>query len=174
MYPWFPNIKNRALFQGVNAFAVYYTLHLFIDLNSYTGDSLQQTIAHEWNHLVFYRYHIEQDYPLYTRMIMEGLAEIFREETMCGNISPWTSALTKTEAETQLQSFNTKLLARKGMKIYREVFWGSKKYKRWVGYSIGYWLAKKFRKLNPKLSWEEIIKTKPEDILKSVKKGRSS
>jgi uncharacterized protein YjaZ len=55
------------------------------------------------------------------------------------------------------------------MKIYREVFFGSKKYKRWTGYSIGYWLIKKFRIMNPNINWEEIIKIKPEHILKSIK-----
>jgi uncharacterized protein YjaZ len=169
VYPWLTNQKNNILFQGVNAFASYYTIHLFININNYKKDSLQQTLAHEWNHLVFYRYHPERKYTLYTYIVMEGLAEVFREEVMGGRISPWVSALTKKEARKKLKSFSLKLLSQKGMKIYREVFFGSKKYKRWTGYSIGYWLIKKFRIMNPNINWEEIIKIKPEHILKSIK-----
>jgi uncharacterized protein YjaZ len=169
-YPWFPHERTGALFQGVNAFAAYYTIHLFIDLKNYKKNSIRQTLAHEWSHLVFYRYHLESQYTLCTYMIMEGLAEVFREEIIGGGISPWASALNNQEAEKQLKSFSKKLLARKGMKIYHRVFLGNKKYKRWTGYSIGYWLVKKFRTMNPDLSWKEIVKTKPENILKSIKK----
>lgn len=168
VYPWFPHKRTGVLFQGVNGFAGYYTIHIFININRYEKESLRQTIAHEWSHLVFYQYHPERQYTLYTLMIMEGLAEVFREEIIGGGISPWASALTKKEAEKKIKSFSPKLLARKGMKIYREVFFGSKRYKRWTGYSIGYWLVKKFRKMNPNLSWKEIVKTKPEEILKSI------
>jgi uncharacterized protein YjaZ len=164
VYPWFPNDDDRTLFEGIMAFAIHHTIHLFIDCGTYTQTSLRETIAHEWNHLVFYQYHPEQDYSLRTHIIMEGFAEVFREEAVGGKPAPWALALTRKEAREQLallqQHLNTK-----GMKIYREVFYGDKKYKRWTGYSIGYRLIKEFRKKYPKLSWKKIIKTKPEDIL---------
>ena len=172
VYPWFPETNDRALFGGTTAFAVYYTIHLFVDLNAYTQTALKQTITHEWSHLVFYRHHLERQYTLRAHMIMEGLAEIFREEVMGGKPSPWALALTKKEAQKQFELLKQKLNA-KGMRIHREVFFGNKKYRRWTGYSIGYRLAKEFRKKYPKLSWEEIIKTKPEDILEIVIKKRA-
>ncbi|MBI2514663.1 hypothetical protein HYV91_00520 [Candidatus Wolfebacteria bacterium] len=164
VYPWFPKTNDRALFGGIMALAAYYTIHLFVDLSAYTQKSLKQTIAHEWNHLVFYRHHPARQYTLCDHIIMEGFAEAFREEMMGGKPAPWALALTKKEAKKQLGLLK-KRLNTKGVKIYREVFFGNKKYKRWTGYSIGYWLIKEFRKRHPKLSWEEIIKTKPENIL---------
>ena len=167
VYPWFPEADDRALFGGTMALAAYYTIHLFVDLSTYTQTSLKQTMAHEWNHLVFYWHHPERQYTLLAHMIMEGFAEVFREEVAGGKPAPWALALTKKKVRKQLKSFKQKL-STKGMKIYREVFWGNKKYRRWTGYSIGYWLVKEFKKKYPRLSWEEIIKTKPEDILETV------
>jgi uncharacterized protein YjaZ len=156
IYPWLPNADDRILFQGNTAVASYRTIHLFIDLNTYTREALEQTVAHEWNHLVFYQYHPEQ-HVLRTHIIMEGLAEVFREEIMGGKPAPWAIALNKKEAERQLRIIKGKLDA-PGMKIYKEVFLEGRKYKRWTGYAIGYSLAKKFRKVYPNLSWESIMK----------------
>lgn len=167
VYPWFPGADNAVLFGGITAFATYYTMHLFIDLRSYTRASLKQTIAHEWNHLVFYRYHPEYHYSLCEHMTMEGLAEVFREEVLGGQPAPWALALTKKEIQKQLRLLKPKL-NRKSMKLYRAVFFGNKEYKRWTGYSIGYRLVKEFREKYQNISWEEIIKTRLEDILETI------
>lgn len=166
-YPWFPSADNTVLFGGTTAFATYYTMHLFIDLGSYTRMSLEQTIAHEWNHLVFYRYHSKHHYSLREHMVMEGLAEVFREEVLGGQPAPWALVLTKKEAQKQLGLLKRNL-NRKSIKIYRGIFFGNKEYKRWTGYSIGYRLAKEFRKKHPKISWEEIMKVRPENILETI------
>ena len=57
LYPWFSEGDDRFLFRGTMGIAAYYTMYLFIDLNALTQSSLKQTIAHEWSHLVFYRYY---------------------------------------------------------------------------------------------------------------------
>jgi uncharacterized protein YjaZ len=141
VYPWFPEGNDRMLFGGVTALAAYYTIHLFIDLKAYTSASLKQTIAHEWNHLVFYRYHPEHQHTLRAHIVMEGFAELFREEVMGGKPAPWALALTQEESWKQFAILGGKLNA-KSMALYKEVFLGSKKYKRWTGYSIAYVLIK--------------------------------
>ena len=165
VYPWSPNAKSQTLFRGVTAFAEYYTIHLFIDLDTYIQASLEQTFAHEWNHLVFYRHHPDFPYTLLSYIMMEGFAEVFREETMGGNPAPWSLALTENESSKQLQLLE-KYFNTKGMKIYREIFLGNKEFKKWTGYSIGYKLVKDFRKKHPKLSWEKIIQSNPKDIFR--------
>ena len=172
VYPWFPDKDNRILFGGTTALAAYYTMHLFIDLSAYTKTSLEQTIAHEWSHLVFYRHHLERQYALRAHMMMEGFAEVFREEVMGGKPSPWSLALTRKEALKQFELLKQHLNV-KDMGTYREVFWGNKKYKRWTGYSIGYRLVKEFRKKHPKLSWGGMMITRPEDIIEAVIKKRA-
>jgi uncharacterized protein YjaZ len=171
IYPWFPNADDNISLGGITALAAYYTMHLFVNLNSYARTSLEETIAHEWNHLVFYRHHPEGQPTLRAHMAMEGLAEVFGEEVMGGRPAPWAVALTGKEAQRQFTALRAKLNV-KGMKTYREVFLGSKKYKRWTGYSIGYRLVSEFRKKHPKFSWEEMMKMKPENILETkIKKS---
>jgi|SRR3989344_3044423 len=163
-YPWFPNARDRILFRGNTARTMYYTIHIFIDSDAYTKVSLQETISHEWNHLVFYRYHSEHEHTLGTDIIMEGLAEVFKEEIMGSKPSPWAFALTEEEVLKEFTSIEKKLNIQ-GMGMHRELFFGSRKYKRWTGYSIGYRLVKEFRSKHPKLDWKEFIKIKPQDIL---------
>lgn len=166
IYPWFPNTKKLSLFQGVTAFATYYTMHIFINPNNYSKQSLTETIAHEWNHLVFYRYHKEKSYNLRTYMAMEGMAEVFREEIVKGSRSPWTLALTEEETIRQFETLKS-YLNKNGIGLYKKIFYGNKKYKQWTGYSIGYYFMKKFRNKHPKLSWKKIIRISSDKIIES-------
>ncbi len=61
----------------------------------------------------------------------------------------------------------------KGMKIYRQVFFGNKKYKRWTGYSVAYRLIKEFRGKNSKVSWKTVMEMEPKDILETIAKKRA-
>jgi uncharacterized protein YjaZ len=169
IYPWFPSAEENISLGGISALATYYTMHLFINIDSYTRTYLKETIAHEWNHLVFYRHHPESQHTLRAHMAMEGLAEVFREEVMGGKPAPWALALTNKEAQKQFAVLRGKLNT-EGMNLYREVFFKNKKYKRWTGYSIGYRIVKDFRKKHPKLSWGEMVKMQPENILKMTEK----
>lgn len=158
VYPWFPNSQDSKLFRGVTAYAIYLTIHLFIDIKNYSKESLYQTIVHEWNHLVFYQYHIVTRMSIRTGIVMEGLAEVFREELVDGPAAPWSTALKKHEVQRKLKMLGATLDS-KSEKQYREVFFGEgNRYKRWTGYSIGYWLVKKFRERHKHLSWAEMIR----------------
>ena len=169
IYPWFPGKESQKSFDGVTAFAEYYTMHLFINLNEYSLESIKKTVAHEWNHLVYYRNHTDFPYSLLTYMVMEGLAEVFREEIVGGNPAPWSLALTENESMEELESL-VKDLDKKGMEKYRDVFFGNKKIKKWTGYSIGYRLIKEFRKNNLNLSWHETLRLDPEYIKKGAQR----
>ena len=50
-------------------------------------------------------------------------------------------------------------------KFYINLFFGSKKFKRWSGYTIGYFIFKEFRKQNKNLSWKELVRLSPEIFL---------
>lgn len=165
VYPWSTNAESQTLFRGVTAFAEYYTIHLFVDLEIYTKASLEQTIVHEWNHLVYYRYHSDFPYTLLAYITMEGFAEVFREETVAGDPAPWSLALSEDESLKKMKLLE-KHFDTKGMKMYREIFFGNKEFKKWTGYSVGYRLVKEFRKKHPKLSWEQILQLDPKEILK--------
>jgi len=169
VYPWFPESESQLSFGGVTAFAEYLTMHLFINLNDYSVESIEKTVAHEWNHLVYYRNHTDFPYSLLTYMVMEGCAEVFREEITGGKPAPWSLALTENESKKQLELLE-KDLDKKGMEIYRDVFFGTKKIKKWTGYAIGYRLVNEFRKNKHDLSWEEILNLDPEHIKKEAQR----
>ncbi len=162
IFPWFPE-KDDKSFGGVNGFAPYAdTIHLFISPSKFSSRSLQETVAHELSHAVFFHYHpLEQ--TLLDAMIFEGLAENFREEIVGGSPAPWSITLTIKKTREMLATLKPSLSS-KSYNLYREVFLKEGKYKRWTGYSIGYRIVKLFRKSNPKMSWEEIMRMTPKII----------
>ncbi len=173
IFPWFP-AKEDAAFKGSFGFAAYScVLHIFISPESVTQKSLADSVAHELNHTISFYYHFDRysKWSLLDHVVNEGLAENFREEVLNTKSAPWAVALTEKEAFKALESIRP-LLRSKNFRIHQKVLFGGAKYKRWFGYSIGYWLVKKFKKKRAKFSWEEIIKTKPEDILETVIKKR--
>lgn len=141
---------------GVRAFSAGYSLHLFIDPRSFTAKGIRETVAHEWNRLVYYRYHTGECTML-ERMCMEGFAEIFREELVGGDPAPWSTALSKEDALTQLETIKP-LLSRTDDDTYQDLFLSDIHYEKWTGYSIGYWLAKEYRAKHGDMSWPEVVK----------------
>jgi len=170
VFPWFPS-KEDSIFNGSFGFAAYScVLHLFIAPGIFTKEAIANSVAHEINHTVSFYYHFDRyaRWSLLDHIVNEGLAENFREEVLKTKPAPWAIALSKQKAFKTLKEIYPKLNS-KDDKIHRAVLFGNGEYERWAGYSIGYWLVKEFRKMNPNLSWKKIIKIKPEDILKSAK-----
>lgn len=170
IFPWFPSTEESVLLGGVNAVAPYInTLHLFINPFKFTQTSLQETIAHEFNHLVFYHYNGVKKYTLFENMVIEGLAENFREK-FCGGVpAPWSIAFSRKDIKGLFSLLKPSLFS-KSSRLYNDVFFGSKKYKKWTGYSMGYWYIKSFIKKHPKLSWQEIMEMRIEDIVNDLYK----
>jgi len=164
VFPWF-NAKYDKAFGGVNGFAPYAnTIHIFISPAKFSTQSLKETVVHEFNHAVFFYHHQSASkLTLLETLIFEGLAENFREEVIGGKPSPWSQALSKKQCELALLSLKHSMYSRKHS-LYRNVFFGGKKYKRWTGYSIGYRIVKSFRKTCPSKSWEEIMKMESKAI----------
>ena len=168
VFPWFPSEKE-SVFNGSFGFAAYScVLYLFIAPHIFTKESIADSVAHEINHTISYYYHFDRytQWSLLDHIVNEGLAENFREDVFKTKSAPWAIALSEQMAFEILKKIYPKLNS-KDDKIHQAVFFGNDKYERWTGYSVGYWLVKKFKKMNQELSWEKVIKTKPEDILKS-------
>lgn len=165
VFPWFPSTDDRKAFGGVTAVAPYAsTLHLFVSPHRFTYASLKETVVHEFNHLAFYQAQPAQSYPLAAHMVMEGLAEVFREEVVGGKPAPWSVALTKGKARDALKTLMP-LLASKSEKVHAAVLFGNTEYKRWTGYSVGYWFVQTYRKENPTQTWDELVHIKPKQLL---------
>lgn len=157
IFPWLSDMQDKELFGGVDAAATHESvIHIFIDIGDYKITALDETVAHEYNHILFYYYQGMKKYTILEHVIIEGLAENFREEIMGGGTAPWAVALREAEAKKIFLGIQTSLKS-KNIKRRRNILFGNKKYKKWTGYSIGYWLVKEFRKKNPLLSWKDIL-----------------
>jgi hypothetical protein len=79
-------------------------------------------------------------------------------------VSPWAAPLKERETMKRLKTLNSKIPSRKVFRIYRDFF---RKIENINAGLVNLLVAKEFKKINPNLSWEKIMKAKPEDILKS-------
>jgi uncharacterized protein YjaZ len=99
IYPWFPGNKLSKDFGGVNAIAAYFTvIHLYVDYKNFSLKHLEETLAHELNHLYFYQVQDNSVLNIKQSIIAEGLAEHFREYLVGGKVAPWSKALSEKKA----------------------------------------------------------------------------
>jgi uncharacterized protein YjaZ len=171
VFPWFPTKEENDNFNGLMANTPYISvIHLFISIKKFNKKSIFETIAHEVNHSLFYYYHKKDinNYTLLDNIIIEGLAENFREEVIGGKPAPWSISLSKKEAFQNFEKIKN-LLNSKDKKIIQEVLFGYNKYKKWAGYSMGYWIIKEFRENNSNIKWEEIMKKESNFFIKLMK-----
>lgn len=169
--PYFTT-KEDDVFEGVMAVAVYSCVfHLFVNRDEYTKKSLENTVAHELNHTIYYYHHYDNfnDYTLLDEILLEGLAENFREQYFDPEITKWAGALEKEEALRILKDLDKNALESKDQKVIKEFLFGNNKYKRWSGYSTGYWLVKEFINRNKDLSWDELMKASPKRFIEIIK-----
>ena len=136
---------------------------LYINPTKGWKEELANTISHEYSHLAILD--VRKWDTILDSLIIEGIAENFREEIVGGKRAPWTKALTEKESKILLKKLKNKLNI-KANKMHHDLFFGSKDYKMWAGYSLGYYIVKKFRENYPKLKWKEIIKLKSSEVLK--------
>ncbi len=129
--------------------------------------ALKNTVAHELAHAISYSHH--QWLTLLDSLIFEGVAEHFRQATVGGKISPWVMSLSQSEAIRYFQKIK-KSLNNSNESLYNEIFLGyNKKYPLWAGYAIGYYIVKDYLTAKEQLSWSEIFKLTPRQILKDSK-----
>lgn len=164
IYPWIPTAQDQKLFNGVTGVTRHSrVMQLFINISDFSEKHIKRSVIHEYNHLVYFNTHYTEPYTLKDHVVVEGLAVLFREEVFGGPKSPWIQALSKMEANKIYKELGEKLKST-DHKDYRDLFFGSKKFKRWSGYSIGYNMVKKFRKNNPNISWGKLINLTGKDI----------
>jgi uncharacterized protein YjaZ len=172
VFPYLPTEKD-AIFEGVMGFAPYSCVfHIFLSPKLWSSKSLANTVAHELNHTIFYYHHYDDfnNYSLLDQMILEGLAENFREFVLEKTPAPWAVALTKDKAFEMVDAMDKKILFSKDQDLIKDVLFGNNTYSQWTGYSIGYWLVKELLRKKSDLPWELIMKLTPREILKIARK----
>ncbi len=174
VFPWFPGKTDSKLFEGVMGMAPYVqTIHLYIQPAGFTMQSLEQAVVHEYSHLLFYYHNPQERYTLGETLVFEGIAEVFREEIVGGDPAPWSVALTQREAMKQFTPLKERL-HEKDEVLQQEVLYGDGEYKRWTGYSIGYYIVKTFREEHGDMPWSAILQMSPDYIIEFFNdKGRT-
>jgi uncharacterized protein YjaZ len=158
-------IKNRM--DGVGADVQQENvIALYINPTKGWKKALENSIAHEYSHLAVLD--TRKWKTILDSLVIEGIAENFREEVIGGKQAPWTKALTKNQSKKLLKNLKNKLGV-KAEKLHQALFFGSGKYKMWAGYTVGYLIVKEFRKRHPNMKWKSIITLKSSVVLKKSK-----
>lgn len=167
VYPWFPNESDQ-IFRGTMGTAFWAnSFHLYIDTNDFSTESLENTVVHEYNHAMYFNHHSPFEQTMLGVIIMEGLAENFRDDVNGGNPSPWAVAIEEKDVKNQLDDIKEYLdSSAENNDLYKEIFYGSGKYKRWIGYSIGYRIVNSFMSSHLDMKWEDLMKLEPSMIIK--------
>ena len=125
-------------------------------------NELKKTLCHEYNHAVIRNYHNWS--TILDSLVFEGFAEHFREKVIGGKKASWAKALSKKRALLIFNRIKDRLNSR-NQQLYYDLFFGSKKYPRWAGYSIGYSIVEDYLKKQKNVNWNEVVKLKPKEIL---------
>ena len=168
VFPWFPGYRDKVL-KGVTGYASYEgVINLYLYPKKFNLNSIKQVVIHEYNHLAFFFYQQifrkrEPRWRILDDLIFEGLAQNFEEDIL--KIRPiYSKALSKSQALGLLRKIKDKIY-KVDRKFYIDLFFGSKKFKRWSGYTIGYFIVREFRKQNKNLNWKNLVCLPPENFL---------
>lgn len=170
IYPWFPS-EDMQEFEGTMGTTFWAgTFHIYIDVSNFSLTALEETVAHEYNHCIRLNYFSPFEQTILEAMIMEGFAEHFREDVIGGERAPWTQALNPDEIKQALKKLDDSLHVKtENRELYEDIFFGGDNYKRWTGYSAGYLIVDSYLQENQEVSWKELIKKDPLEILKKSK-----
>jgi uncharacterized protein YjaZ len=161
----------RKKMDGVTGNAIYKDIiTLYISPVPGWKKAFAETLAHEYSHLAVKDNHRWE--TLLDSLIFEGVAEVFREEIIGGKPARWSIALDEKESRILFNKIKDKLSMKKN-DIYKDLFFGSKEYKMWSGYSLGYQIMRSFRKNHSDMEWKEIISLKPKRLLDMSGFGRT-
>lgn len=163
----FPTLDKfaRERMKGVSGYCPWKnTILIFINFVKGWENQLKETIVHELAHAL--SPFAEHDAPLGHWLILEGIAENFKDFIFPECQSDWTKAISEEESKEILAEIKH-FLHENDFEKYSEVFFGTGKYALWSGYSIGYFLVKKYLEKQKTINWKEVLKVNPEEILES-------
>jgi uncharacterized protein YjaZ len=139
------------------------TFLIFINFIDGWEKKLEETIVHELAHAL--SPFAKSEAPIGDWLILEGLAENFKDFILPGNQSDWTRAVSEKEAFRIFDEIKN-ILEENDFNKYSEIFFGTGKYPLWAGYTIGYYLIRNYLKEKKNIDWNELLRKDPKEILK--------
>ena len=156
LFPTFDEFVKKKM-GGVTGFCSGYNVILiFINFEGDWEKNVKGVVLHELTHAIS-PYYKGGDFSIGEGMILDGLAEHFREGIMKNGKSPLCTVLNKEESDKIFEELKDKLDS-KDLDLYQEVFYGTGKYPTWTGYAIGYNLITKFLEGKEEIDWKELLK----------------
>lgn len=168
--PYLPTKEDVAM-EGVMGLTPYSCVfYIFLSAELWTKKALANTVAHELNHTIYNYHHYDNlnDHTVLDEMVMEGLAENFRENFFDKAPAAWAVALTREKAFKVLNEMDDKTLYSKDRSTIAGILFGNNIYQHWTGYSVGYWLVKELLHKKPDLNWDAIMHLPSREILEIV------
>lgn len=165
----FPTFDKFAIekMRGVSGFCPWNnTILIFINFINGWEKQFEETIVHELAHAL--SPFAKPDAQIGPWLILEGLAEHFKDSIIKQDRSPWTKAISEEESWKIFDEIKNSL-EKSDFDKYSEIFYGTGKYPLWAGYTIGYFLVKRYLEKFPNFDWKELLKKDPEKILKETK-----
>ena len=162
----FPTFDKFAIeeMKGVSGFCPWKnTILIFINFVNGWENQLKETIIHEFAHSQ--SPFAKHDAPIEDWLILEGLAENFKDFIFPNKRSDWTKAISKEESKKLFIEIKP-ILKENDFDKYSEVFFGTGKYPLWTGYTIGYFLVRKYLDKKETTKWKELLKINPKEILR--------
>jgi len=168
LFPTFSKFVIEEM-KGLNGFSSWdNTIWIFINFKDGWKESLRETIVHELAHAVspFYK---GGDFPIGYGLVLDGMAEHFKDFIVRGKKSPWTKAISEEKSWEVFKEIKDKgLLEVKDFDKYNEIFYGTGKYPNWTGYTVGYYLIKEYLKNQKEVNWNNFLRKNPKEILKEI------
>ena len=141
---------------------------LFLNLNGKDWrKSLKCTLIHEFAHSVSDCYSDGRDFSIGKGMVLDGLAENFRKINFGGS-DILINAISEEDSINYYKILKDKLDSIDS-NFYNEVFYGTGKYPRWTGYTLGYYLIKGYLEKQKSIDWNILLRKDSKEILKDVK-----
>ncbi|MFJ7664360.1 DUF2268 domain-containing putative Zn-dependent protease [Lysinibacillus sp. NPDC097162] len=145
------------------------TSNIFIYLNvdkRVDSKFIQSISFHEYQHVVRNTI-VKKKEPktLLDVMIDEGCSELFVEDALGKDyVGEWATSLSNNEINLYLERFKHKLSLTKADDIQKFMYGNTLEYPLWLGYSMGYYIVNNFRKKEPQIKFEHLIRLNPYQI----------
>ena len=164
----FPTVDEFVIkeMDGVSGFSAWKNTILIGIYPSHDWRShLRNTICHELAHAISLNFIARK--TLLDDLIFEGVAEHFREKIIGGK-SKWVNTVDRAKCKKILSEISDKMNDADD-KLYADLFYGTGKYPRWAGYSIGYHIVDSYLNNKKDIDWISIFMTNPADIMAKYK-----
>lgn len=137
------------------------------DLTQIISHDIPLTVYHELNHVARWN-STGYGTTLPEAIVTEGLASVFAAENWEKAESPWVK-YSEEEMSGLIKIYQARDKSVDTDYNHDVWFYGAGEMPKWIGYKLGFHLARSVRKNNPALGWDSLINMEAEEIIQLSK-----